>query len=41
MVDEQYINKLGDNSYKVGQRIVISCHDVDVSFIFLRQLKDG
>jgi hypothetical protein len=41
IVDEKYIKKSGDDSYKVGQRLVIHNNDV-VRFIrIVKQLTDG
>lgn len=41
IVDETYVAKSGDSSYKIGQRIVISDNDVETLLIILRKLNEG
>lgn len=41
IVDEKYLEKSGDNKYKVGQRIVVSEKDIEDLLNILRKLGDG
>jgi len=41
IVDEKYLTNSGDESYKVGQRIVISDNDVETLLIILGKLNEG
>lgn len=41
IVDEKYVTKSMDSSYKVGQRIVVSDNDIEALLIILKKLNDG
>lgn len=41
IVDEIYIKKSGDASYKVNQRIVVSNRDIDLLLICLEKMSHG
>lgn len=41
IVDEKYIQKSGDNTYKVGQRVIISAKDVENLVCALEKLATG
>lgn len=41
IVDEKYITKSGDSSYKAGQRIVVSGNDIDTLLVILKKLSKG
>lgn len=41
IVDERYIEKSGDSTYKAGQRIVIREHDIEFLVTALRKLSEG
>jgi uncharacterized Zn finger protein (UPF0148 family) len=40
-VDEKYISKSCDSSYKSGQRIVVSVNDIETLLLILNKLNDG
>ena len=41
IVDEKYIDRSGDDTYKIGQRIVISIDDVRSLANLIEQLANG
>lgn len=41
IVDQSYLTKSGDTSYKAGQRIVVAGHDVQTLLDFLVKLEVG
>lgn len=41
IVDEKYLEKSGDRTYKLGQRIVITNRDIDLMVEALRKLESG
>ncbi|MEA3250598.1 MAG: hypothetical protein U9Q35_03310 [Pseudomonadota bacterium] len=41
IVDERYIERSGDSTYKAGQRIVIREHDIEFLVTALRKLSEG